>query len=299
MTRPVPYLLAACCLGLLTAPLAARDDRAAEVKKEKAVVEANLTMAGLGKLSQAETDDLLVYATVPEAKVKALGDGAQKSFRLACATLKFGPDEKLWPGKLSLVVLTDPQQFTTYVRLVEQRRPDKGVYYSMDLRSDVPAVIDSVDAGEKATDAEIRADAATIVAAALLAKKAGTGTPLPEWLLLGFGRTIAVRSEGGPKLSAYRTKVKAAVLGSKAQPIPARVSDVWNGQKGKDSDLVSASLAEYLAFGPEAEKFPKLLSALKPSDTQPMPTVATALTNLEWTSDALEIGWKQWVAKQK
>jgi len=38
---------------------------------------------------------------------------------------------------------------------------------------------------------------------------------------------------------------------------------------------------------------------LKPSDTNAAPTVASALTDLEWSPEALEVGWKQWLLKLK
>lgn len=299
MICPARLLLTACCLALLTPPAPARDDRAGEVKKEKDAVAARLTKAGLPTLAPVETDDLLVYAAVPDAKARPLADGVQKTYQLARTALKFEPAETLWPGKLSVIVITDPAQFTAFVRQVEQRRPEKGVFTSMDLRGDVPYVIDSVEVGERATDAEIRADAAAAVASAVLSKKAGTGASLPDWLLGGFGRMIAARAEGPAKLTTFHTKTKSAVLGTRSRPVLVRAADVWGGQKGKDGDLVAASFVEFLVFGPEADKFPKILSALKPSDTQPMPTMAAALADLEWRPEVLDLAWKQWVSKQK
>jgi hypothetical protein len=180
------------------------------------------------------------------------------------------------------------------------RRPDKGVSYSIATGGDEPYAINSVEPGERQTDAEIAADAAALVGAALLKKKAGSGAELPEWLLFGFGRTMAVRADGNTaRLANHRSKARAAVLGTKSKPSPVRLSDIWSGQKAKDSDLIAASFVEFLAFGPPAEKFPSFVAAFRVSDERPMPTVQTAIADLEWKPDALEIEWKQWVLKSK
>jgi hypothetical protein len=229
---------------------------------------------GLVGLSSVETDGLLVHAAVPEATARALADTLQKTYLLSRTTLKFAADEKPWPGKLTVYVLTDAVQFTNFVRRVEQRRPDKDQTYTLNLRGDFPYAVHSVGAGERVTDADLTTESAAVVGAAVLNRKAGAGADLPEWLELGFGRAVAARADGSPV-------------------------DVWRGVATKDSPIVAASLAEYLAFGPDADKFPKLLAALKPSDDRPSPTVETAFADLEWRPEAVELGWKQWVAKLK
>jgi hypothetical protein len=197
-------------------------------------------------------------------------------------------------------VLTDSVQFTNFVRRVEQRRPDKDATYTLKLRGDFTYVVYSVAAGERVTDADLTTESAAVVGAAVLNRKAGAGADVPEWLELGFGRAVAARADGNPtRLSSYRARVRAAVLGTKSKPALVSPVDVWRGVATRDSPTVAASLAEYLAFGPEADKFPKLLAALKPSDDRPSPTVETAFADLEWRPEALELGWKQWVAKQK
>ena len=116
----------------------------------------------------------------------------------------------------------------------------------------------------------------------------------------GVGRAVAVRADGNSvKLANHRSKVRAAVLGTKSKPAYVRPAEVWGGLKTKDSGTVATSLVEYLVYGPGADKFPKFLAALKPSDDRPNPSVEAALADLEWKPEALEVGWKQWVAKQK
>jgi hypothetical protein len=295
-----PCLLAVSLLTVQGGPAFARDEKAEAVAKQKTAAEANLAKAGLAKMTHAETDDLLVYSPLPESKNKTLAELAQKTFQLARTTLKFESGEKLWPGKLTLIALSDPAPFGNFIRLVEMRRPDKGVSYSIAIRGDEPYAIDSVEPGEKHSDAEFAADAAALVGGALLKKKAGSGAELPEWLMFGFGRATVVRADGSTsRLSGHRAKARTAVLGTKTRPSLVRLADIWSGQKTKDSDLVAASFVEFLAFGPPAEKFPAFVSAFRVSDERPMPTVQTALADLEWKPDALELEWKQWVLKAK
>jgi hypothetical protein len=69
--------------------------------------------------------------------------------------------------------------------------------------------------------------------------------------------------------------------------------------KTKDSPFAAASLVEFMAFGHEAEKFPKFVASFKPDDNGLTPSPEAILTDLGWRPEALEVAWKQWVAKQK
>ena len=291
----------AAVLGALLGGVALADDPKADVERQKTTIAANLKKAGLENLAFAETNDLLVYTAVPEAKSKAFAEAVQKVYATARKELKVEEKDKPWPGKLAVIAIAEPKQFGNYVRVVEQRRPEKGVNSSTNIRSDTPYVIDSVDLGEKLNEAELLADVATMVAAAVLNKKAGTGVGtarLPEWVQVGFGRSMIARSGDPAKLAAFRARYKAAVLGTK-KGTPPRLYDVWSGAKTKDSDLVAASFVEYLLYGPEPAKFLQFAQAFKPTDNMPAPGVEGVLTMLEWTTDGLEPTWRAWVSKVK
>lgn len=281
-------------LAVMSAAATAEDQTIA-AQKERA--RANMKKSGVEKSASVETADLLVFAAVPDAKAKPLADAVQKAFAYTKSVLKFEDSEALWPGKLTVYVFPGRASYAAFVRAVEQRQPEKGVWYAINPRADPPYVTVGGELGERTTDAEVQADAAAVVAAALLTRKAGAA--LPEWLLLGFGRAMYSRTEGGAKLAAYKARSKAAVLGTKARPVPVRAADVWEGTQSKNRDLIAASLAEYLAVGPEAAKFPKFLAGFKPTEQVESPTVATALEAAEWKPDALETGWKRWVATGK
>lgn len=284
-------------LTLLAAPAGRADDK---VDAQKAAATANLTKAGLKKLATAESANLLVVTSLPEAKAKGLADAAQKVFAFSRAALKMDEKEELWPGKLTVVVLGDTREYASYIRLVTQQRPTAGDWFSINTRGDTPTTSVLLEDAGKLKDADAQATVSGVVAATLLNKKAGTNSttgPLPEWVQLGFGKAMVARAVGGAALTDYRSKTKAAVVGKKG--VPVRITDVWGGVKTKDSDLTSASLVEYLLYGVDAEKFFGFVQAFKPSETTTTPTIETALAAAEWKWTDLEVGWKTWVAKQK
>lgn len=288
-------------LGLtLAAPVArgADDDKAVEA--QKAAATANLTKAGLKKLATVQTADLLVVSSLPEAKAKGMADAAQRVFAFSRSALKLDAKDALWPGKLTVVVLGDPREYSSYIRIVTQARPDGKDWFSINTRGDTPTASVVLENGDKVKDADAQATVAGVVAAALLNKKAGTNSttgPLPEWVQLGFGKLMVAKATGGAALTDYRAKTKALV-GLKAKTV-VRAADVWGGVKFKDSDLAAASLVEYMLYGTDGDKFFQFVSAFKPSETAVTPTVDTALMAAEWKPDALEVGWKVWASKQK
>lgn len=267
----------------------------------KAAAEANLKKVGATKFTTAETDDVFVIGTIPDGKAKPIAEQAQKALTYARTALKFDAKDALWSGKLTVYVFADGGTFASFARQVEQRRPDKQAWYGLNHRAEPPYVAVGPEPGEKQTDADVQADAAAVVGAAVLSRKAAAtpSNPLPEWLSIGFGRAAHARAAGGTRLADYRKMTKAAVIGTKTKPALTRVQDVLDGVKGKDSEWVSASLAEYLAFGPEAGKFSTFLGGFKGSDNNQSPTVADAMAAAEWKPDWMDGAWKKWVATAK
>jgi hypothetical protein len=275
-------------------------DNAKTVEKQKTAAESALKSAGVPKPGQAETADLLVYSTLTEPKTKAVADAAQRTFTFTKKALNFDDKETFWPGKLTVYVLPDWKSYTDLLRPLAQRKPEKGEVAVTDVRVGTPYVAVGAELGEKLSDADLQQAAGTWVAAVLLNKKAGmsnTTDRLPEWLQLGFGRAAHLRAENNTtKLTAYRTKAKSLAAGSKTR-LPARLSDTWAGSKEKDYDVLATSVADYLAFGPYAEKFPTVLTSLKPTETQMNPTIQTAFAAAEWKEADIEAAWRAWVVK--
>ena len=291
----------ACLVSLvLVGPLFAQE-RAEAAKKQKAVAEGKLAAAKI-KAAAAETDDLLVFAMLPEEKAKALSAAMQKTYAVAAKPLKLDPASPPWPGKLSVFVFTEPRQYKTFVLDALKRPPLPRETRALELRGDTPTAIDGVGLGEKPTEAQMTAEVCGLVAAALMSRKAGVGGTipfsLPEWLQTGFGQACYVRFDAsGSRLSAHRSKVRSLYNKTRGQGFTTAA--VWGGTASAESELLAASFVEYLAFGPDADKFPAFVEAFKPGETGDAPTVAAVLEALEWKADALEAGWRKWVATGK
>lgn len=298
MLTRLPHVILAALVGC-GAALAADDKK---LDAQKAAATANLDKAGIKKLATAETADLLVLSSLPEAKAKAFADAGQKTFAAARTALKLDPKDALWPGKLTVVVLSGNREFTSYVRVVTQQRPDTQVWFSINVRGDAPTAAVLVENNEKPKDPEAQAAVTTVIAAALLNKKAGTGPTtgsLPEWVQLGFGRLMTAKTAGGSAWTDYRAKSRALVVGTKSKPPTIRMAALWGGEKSKDADLVAASLVEFMLYGVEGDKFFAFLTAFKPDDNRPTPSVEAAFDAVEWKMDAVEVGWRVWASKQK
>lgn len=291
-------ILATTIVLVVVIPALAQDDTA--TAKQKSATMANLAKAGLKTIASAEAKDVQVLTSLSESRAKAFADAGQKTYLFAQKALKL--DDKLWPGKLTLIVLGDPREYSSYVRVVTQSRPDPNSWFTINIRGDVPTAVVVLNMDSKPKDAELNATVSTIIAAALLNKKAGTGPTtgtLPEWLQIGFGKLMVLKNTGGTTWSDYRTKSKAVVVGTKSKPSPVRLTEFLNGVKFKDSDIVATSLVEYMMYGIEGDKFFAFASGFKPSENAEMPTIASVFEAVEWKMDAFEISWKIWLSKQK
>ncbi len=292
----MPRLLLACGLLAFALPLFAQDGKKDEevIKKQKAAAVDNLKTLKITKPSLVETDGLLVYADMPEDKLKPIADLAQKVHDRAVKDLKYGEKDRLWSGKLTVYVLGDrPTEYTRYVKLVEQRggKLDADEMQSHGLKPQ-PYVAVTTAPGTKTLEADLRAEVATAVVAALVDQKAGAA--LPSWLQVGVGKAVSFRTEGNAKmLEAHKAKVK--VLFTKAKVGGFKAGDVWGDTKPKDADTLTVSLAEYLLYGADAETAGKFLGAFRVTDERRDPTVMTALEAAGWKADDLDLAWKKWV----
>lgn len=276
-------------------------EKKANVQKLKDAMDAAIQKSAVKQVAKAETEHLLVYATVPAGKIKPLADAAEKSFLFAANALKVEKVNELFAGKLILIVVPDRKPYANLVFAVEGKRPESGDTYEIHTTGDVPFVSVSLGLGEKPNDAELNALAAGWTASAVLNKKLGTDPgafDLPEWVQLGYGKIAALRAEGNSaKLTAYRTKAKALANGRTRGAV--KVTDLWSGSQGKDQDIFAMSVVDCLAFGSQPDRFIKLLTGLKKSDNNTNPTFESALAGLELKWEQLDAEWKSFVLKGK
>lgn len=256
---------------------------------QRAVVVANLKKADLDKASIIETDHFLVATTLPEDKAKALGATLEKVVPVARKALQFDNTEEPWPGKLTVYYLPNSREFKSFMRSVAQVQPDS-VHY--EIRSDPPYLVDPVDVSVKATEAEQFARTASVVATAYLKSKAGNAT-IPTWFADGFGRAVAARAEGlnSKRYTAYRNSSRS--LASKGW----KASDLWSEAKPTNTELLATSFIEFLAFGPMAKDFTRIVSGFRADENGTSPTIQAALEAGGWKDiAALDAAWKRWVS---
>ena len=282
--RPRCFVIAALLAAM---PVAA--DEASDAQKK--VAAANLAKGDITKAVTVVTNELIVCATLTEAKTKALADALQKTHTLGRKVLQFEEKDDIWKGKLTVYYLPETKAFKNFIRSVAQARPDESYFFA--LRAAAPYIVESADVGDKATEADQFGEAGAHVATALLVTKGGTGTMFPEWVRGGLGRAISLRAEGTntKRYGTYKATARKIVLGGGK---PAPINEVWEG-RGKESEVLATSLMDYIAFGPGQASFIKFINGFRPTETNQTPGVAQALEAAMWKQDALDAAWKKWV----
>jgi hypothetical protein len=291
MRLAVVALALAAGVAALESRLAAQEAKV-DAAKQKAVAVENLKKAGLAKPTVVETNQFIVATMLSEEKAKALGAALEKVVPVARKSLEFEAKEEAWKGKLAVYYLPDSRDFKNFVRTVVVAQPG-GVHY--DVRADEPFVVDPVEVSLKATEADQFANAAANVAGAYLKAK-GSSALLPEWLVGGFGRVTAMRAEGvnSKRYLAYKTTAKG--LANKG----AKPTELWAETKPANAELLANSFAEYLAYGPGAPNFVKLVYGYRPDANGNPTSPEAAFEAAGWKDLAmLETAWRKWAVTGK
>lgn len=286
---------------LFVGPLSAfTDEQSDAVKQQKELAKANLKSAKL-TMGTGESESLLVFTPYPDEKVQTLATNLQKTYASALKALKYDATDPPYTGKLTVMIFTDPKLYKTFALVAQKRSMKPKETHDFQLRGDTPSMTLLAGSSGKPTEATVTAEAAKLVAAALLNNKAGTTTAyagLPTWLETGFGNAVYLRAEGNTaKLAAHKAKIRS--LNSKTSGTALQLKYLWSDTDTPDLDTVTTSFAEYLVYGPGADKFASILSAFKPAEGNDSPTIETAFAAVEWKMPDVEQGWRKWVASSK
>ena len=167
------------------------------------------------------------------------------------------PKDSPWPGKLTVYLFTERDQFAAFRRRVEKQCVEPEDTSSFE-GGDTPHVSGSPP--QSAGDLTAEGQAGEQLAMGLLMKDAAEA-PLPIWLTKGFGRATYYLASPTSRITAGERQRAYAILKDKKYGA-AQVFN--NGVPAEDSLLMRASLAEFLAYGGGSAKFSALLTGFKP-----------------------------------
>jgi hypothetical protein len=275
--------------SLMSVALQAQEE-AEKLAAQKKAARDNWALLEAGEAASQETEHLFILAPKSmERRLKEVGGNLEKSYGMAAKAVLTKPKEELWAGKLTVYLIPEREQFTTFARRVEKRRLEEDESGSHSVDGDLPHA--AAGPARVKGDPSLEHQAAAQIAAAILQQKAGAKVPLPEWLVLGFGRATVWRVAPTDKtVIGDRRLVKSFIVGKKRT-----AADVWNGTlESEEAGVLRASLAEFLAYGPGAAKFPALLSGFKPAENQESRTIAQALESAKLDPKAIEARWGAW-----
>jgi hypothetical protein len=267
------------------------DDKEDVARKQKDAAIANWKQLYNGDApTYEETGHLLIVGptSMTPRQFRELGASLERQFSTARSALGVKPSEELWTGKLTVYLITERSIFNTFMRTIAKKKPtvdDSGVFF---LRGEQPLVAASPPQTRR--DPSLEAQAGEQLAAAILSKRGGDG--LPEWLVAGFSRATAWRANPSA-YSGERQQVKRLLArGYKAD-------DVWGGKLTADeAPVLRASLADFLAYGPGAKYFTKLLEGFKPDQTQRPKTTLEALKSVRNDyAEVVSTTWPGWALK--
>jgi hypothetical protein len=280
----------AVLLGVSSVRAADDDDKLAAQKK--AAID-HWALLDAGEPIELETAHLLIYA--PKSLKKRLDDVGkmlEKQHDTAVKALQIDTkDNKWWSGKLTVYLFDEREHFTAFIRRIEKRRLETDEVGSYLVDTDKPHAAASPPKNDADPNLEIQA--AYQVAQAILQKKAGAKVPLPEYLLMGFGRATYNRANASAATVNERTRAAQLVkMGRSA-------NDVWGGSnlELKDLYILRGSLVDFLAYGSQtlAAKFPAFVAGFAPEENQDRKSTQQAMEAVSWKPDVIDKAWQTWV----
>ncbi|MEJ5275962.1 MAG: hypothetical protein WHU94_08640 [Thermogemmata sp.] len=286
-TAPL-VLLGTTAAAALVQPAAPPKLDPALVQKQKEQLKGHLAKVKISGVHVVETPHFLFASTLEGGKVQAMQGPLEKLVPVARSALALPGDEMPWAGKLAICYLPEPRDFRTFVREVLREQPER-VHYR--LNAEAPLLVTSGQAIGAATEAERQQVVLAQVAEAFLRGRYPQ-SQFPAWLTCGFGRVCLLRADGlkSPRYAAYRKQVLQLIRENRLKP-----SDLLGEQLPERGEVLANSFVEFLAFGPEANNFPALLSGFRPDENGQVPSAVALLERLGLVGTAFEERWRNWV----
>jgi hypothetical protein len=287
-------ILAGLLLALAPARITAqKTEEGGTVAAQKKAGAANWSVVVESPPAFHETPHLLVFAPkTMEKRLKGVGALLEKYHDRAVKQLAFdAKGREMYPGKITVYLFSDREHVPAFARRVEKRRPMDGESASFSATDDRLHAA-AAPAGKRIS---VEARAGEQIASLLMARKAGKGTALPEWVLGGFGRATSSRLLPREKFVVEERR-QARALSSKR-----KASDVWSGAVDADeADALSGSVMDFLAYGPGgAARLPKIIAGFAPEEGIPTKTAAQALEAARIKVETVEKAWRTWVVNPR
>lgn len=282
----------ALMLALFLAGVANAADQANSVDERKKKAEASWESVTGNKPVLQETNHFILVAPETMAKrLKDVGQLLEKHHGKAKEALKFEVKEEdkgeVLPGKVTVYLFAERDHFKAFVRRIEARRLLSEESSSFQANDDKLHIAVGPPSGRQGLPVEIQA--CEQAASLLLARRAGVRTPVPDWLVSGFGRATYYRVAPRDK-AVLADRTLAAKLARKRG-----AEEIWDGKiAGEEADALQGSLVDFLAYGPGARAFPKLVAGFAPEENMERKTWAQAFTAADLKPELVAQRWKRW-----
>jgi len=236
---------------------------------------------------------ILMLPKSAEAKSKDIASNLEKYYENSAKSVGYKEDNTPWNGKLMVFILPEREQFVAFVRRVEKRSPSSDNHGSFGLLEGVPYMASGPTKPKDFSSSELQAYKE--MGGALLRSKAGEKTPLPDWVVDGFGRAVHWRVQGANNKTVQNDRRKVQIIARKV----SSVNEVWSGTDVEAAPLLQASVMEFIAFGPQSAKLPDFLKGFIPEENGDAKSAEQALDSSGLLAKNILGAWKVWVLSSK
>lgn len=236
---------------------------------------------------------ILMLPKTAESKAKEIASNLEKYYENAAKSVGYKEDNAPWNGKLMVFILPEREQFVAFVRRVEKRSPNTDDHGSFGLLEGVPYMASGPTKPKDFTSSEWQSYKE--MGGALLRSKAGEKTPLPDWVVDGFGRAVYWRVQGANNKAVQNDRRKIQIIARKV----SSVNEIWNGTDADAAPLLQASVMEFIAFGPQSSKLPDFLKGFIPEENGDAKPPEQALDSSGFAAKNILGAWKLWVLTSK
>ena len=281
-------------LGICVSCMVLAQDEAKKPAATKEIAKSVWDKLNAGPSTVFESNKIiLMMPKTAEPKAKDITSNLEKYYENAAKSVGYKEDNAPWTGKLMVFIMPEREQFVAFVRRVEKRSPSGDDHGAFGFIEGVPYMVSGPTKPKDFTSSEVQAYKE--MGGALLRSKAGEKTPLPDWVVDGFGRAVHWRVQGANNKTVQNDRRKVQIIARKV----ASVGEIWSGSDAEATPLLQASVMEFIAFGPQSSKLPDFLKGFIPEENGDAKSAEQALDSSGLVSKNILGAWKIWVLTSK